>query len=196
MLRLGHDRRNARAGAAFEATYLAPLHEVLARCGPPRAGEPLFLLAVELKEASRAAFDSLAASLARYPALTGTVDVVLVGWHPESAVLDASSPRLGRQHRLRSPRAVPATALDPNVRLLSLDYGKTAGRWWVRGARRRRWLAALRASKAAHPTRRLRVHNVPVDATVYRTLRAAGVDLLGTKDLSATARLLDGSPGT
>jgi hypothetical protein len=196
VLRLGHDRRNARAGASFEASYLVPLHAVLARCGPLAADGTPFLLIVELKEASRAAYDSLVALLGRYPALTGTVEVVLVGWHPEPAVLDAASVPLSRQHRLHRPGAVPETALDPRVRLLSLDYGKTVGRWWVRGAERRRWLAALRSVKAAHPTRRLRVHNVPVDAAVYRALLAAGVDLIGTKDLPATARLLESPPGT
>jgi hypothetical protein len=39
------------------------------------------------------------------------------------------------------------------------------------------------------------VHNIPVDRTVYRALRAAGVDLIGTKHLAATAAILRGTPG-
>lgn len=194
VLRLGHDRRSARTGAPFEASYLMPLQAVLARCASLQTDGASFLLAVELKEPSRAAFDSLVAALARYPAVTAAAEVVLVGWHPEPALLGAAPVPLGRQHRLRTPAAVPANVLDGAVRLLSLDYGKTMGRWWVNEAGRRRWLAALRATKAAHPARRLRAHNVPVDPAVYRALLAAGVDLIGTKALPASAQLLERPP--
>ena len=194
VLRLGHDRRRARTGAPFEARYLMPLQAVLVRCAPLQIDGAPFLLAVELKEPSRAAYDALVASLARYPAVTAAVEVVLVGWHPGPAVLSSAPVPLGRQHRLRTPDAVPADALDGGVRLLSLDYGKTVGRWWVRRGGRRRWLAALRATKAAHPARWLRAHNVPVDPEVYRALLAAGVDLIGTKALPASARLLERPP--
>jgi hypothetical protein len=190
VLRVGHDRRSARTGASFEAAYLAPLQAVLARCGRLGSDGLPFLLAVEFKATSPAAYDSLGSLLARYPAVTAAAEVVLVGWHPTIAVGSVPPVLLARQHRLRSPGAVDAAALDDGVRLLSVDYGKTLGRWWVREAGRRRWLAGLRAVKAAQPARRLRVHNVPVDAAVYRALLAAGVDLIGTKDLPATARLL------
>lgn len=191
VLRVGHDRRRARTGAPFEASYLRPLHAILMRCAPLQTDGAPFLLAVEVKEPSRAAYDSLVASLARYPAVTAAAAVVLVGWHPEPAVLGAAPVPLGRQHRLRTPGAGPPDRLDDGVRLLSLDYGKTVGRWWVRGAGRRRWFAALRAAKTAHPTRWLRAHNVPVDPAVYHALLAAGVDLIGTKALPASAQLLE-----
>ena len=193
-LRVGHARRDARGGRTLESQYVRPLHALAARCGRLTGDGAPFLLTVELKEASRASYDSLAALLARYPALAPAVEVVLVGWHPGPAVIDRAPAVLGRQHQLRSTRPVAGATLDARVRLTSLDYGKTVGRWWVRAAGRRRWLAAVRAAKAAHPTRRLRVHNVPVDAAVYRELRAAGVDLIGTKRLAATAAALRGIP--
>jgi glycerophosphoryl diester phosphodiesterase len=191
VLRLGHDRRSARTGAPFETRYLMPLDSVLARCAPMRADGARFLLAVELKESSRVAYDSLVRSLARYPAVVAATDVVLVGWHPEPATLDAASMPLQHQYRLRTPDAMSGDTLDAGVRLLSLDYGKTMGRWWVRASGRQRWLAALRAVKTAHPTHLLRVHNVPADSAVYRALLEAGVDLIGTKTLPASARLLE-----
>ncbi len=194
VLRLGHDRRRSRTGGSLEASYLAPLQALAARCGSLTTEGTPFLLAVELKEASRASFDSLVSLLMRYPSVTSSVEVVLVGWRPEPAVLNAAPIPFGWQHRLRRPEQASGAAFDRGVRLLSLDYGKTLGRWWVREAGRRRWLAALRSVKAAHPTLQLRVHNVPVDRDVYRTLLAAGVDLIGTKDLPGTARLLQSPP--
>jgi len=64
------------------------------------------------------------------------------------------------------------------------------GRWWVREAGRRRWLARLRELKSSAPDRLLRVHNVPVDARIYAELLETGVDLIGTKQLAKTATLL------
>jgi hypothetical protein len=202
VLRLGHDRRAARRGAAFEATYLRPLAAAAARCGALTADGRPFLLAVELKERSPAAYDSLAALLGRHAALLAPngrapnggappVEVVLVGWSPDGAAPAAGGVPLGRQYRLRAPSSSAAVAaLDPGVRLLSLDYGKTMGRWWVSRRGRRRWLDALRAAKAAAPGRLLRAHNVPADAAVYRALLGAGVDLIGTKTPAASRRLL------
>jgi glycerophosphoryl diester phosphodiesterase len=203
-LRLGHDRRAARRGATFEVQYLAPLGSLVARCGTLTTDGRPFLLTVDLKEASRPAYDALVALLTRYGTLitprsaqasderrgAPAVEIVLVGWHPTTPSPDRSIP-LGRHEALRSPDERALEISDPAVRLVSLDYGKTVGRWWVTGAGRRRWLATLRATKATFPALRIRAHNVPVDPRVYRELFAAGVDLIGTKDLGPTARLLD-----
>ena len=203
-LRVGHDRKAARTGGTLEALYLVPLQALVARCTRLTADGRPFLLAVELKEESVAVHDSLLALLGRYRRLledssaanagSAAVTVVLVGWQPSAPShpheVDAL---IGGQHRLtRSDRAEEsARALrDPRVRLVSLDYGKTMGRWWRTSAGRRRWLAALRAVKTSAPDRLLRVHNVPADGTIYTALLAAGVDLIGTKELSASARLL------
>jgi hypothetical protein len=209
VLRLGHDRRAAGRGPPFETTYLRPLRDAAARCGALTAtGEP-FLLTVELKERSPAAHDTLAALAARYaavlapaagrgPAARPAVEIVLVGWAPAAGGAATGPGALGRQYRIRAPAdtlGAARAAADPAVRLLSVDYGKTAGRWWATAARRRRWLAALRAAKRAAPGRRLRVHNAPVDAGLYRALRAAGVDLIGTKALAASRAALAGAGG-
>lgn len=190
VLRLGHDRGESRNGAAFESRYLAPLDSLVRRCGALTPDSLPWLLTVELKEPAPVAFDSLVALLGRYPALLTAVEVVLVGWHPTPAVIQASPLRLGRQLRLARP-AVPAPAdVDVTVRLFSVDYGKTMGRWYTTPGTRRRWLATLRRVKQAYPQIPLRVHNVPVDAALYATLRDHGVDLLGTKSLSVTATTL------
>jgi hypothetical protein len=76
------------------------------------------------------------------------------------------------------------------VRLISLDYGKTMGRWSATRGHRQQWLAALRSIKAAFPARLIRVYNVPVNELVYRELLAAGVDLIGTVTIAASVRPL------
>lgn len=200
VLRVGHDRRAARAGGSLEGLYLAPLQALVTRCGRLTADGRPFFLALELKEASAAAYDSLVALLGRYrpllhtpPASRGApaLDVVLVGWHPAAPPpASAVDALVGWQHRIGSAGRSRPTTPATRVRLLSLDYGKTMGRWWVTEAGRRRWLARLRAVKASAPDRVLRVHNVPADGRIYAALLEAGVDLIGSKQLSETARLL------
>jgi len=155
-----------------------------------------FLLAIEIKDRSPATYDTLMHTLYRYGALwmsrqdaAAPVEIVLVGWHPEPVTVSSDS-LPGIQHRLTHPTALDAASLDPRVRLLSVDYGKTIGRWWRRAATRTRWLETMRTSKRHTPHRLLRVHNVPPDSLVYEMLFAAGTDLIGTKQLEATARLL------
>jgi hypothetical protein len=198
VLRVGHDRRQARKGGTLEALYLTPLREIVSRCGRLTPNDREFLLTVEIKESSRATFDTLLALLDRYPELfipvsvsRAPIEVVLVGWHPPlSATRKTERSRHGVQHRITAAASVPL--LPAEVRLLSVDYGKAVGRRWGRAADRRRWIAALRAAKDANPHRLLRVHNVPADSTIYDALLDAGVDLIGTKDVAKTRQLLQG----
>lgn len=196
-LRLGHERKKAAHGRALDSTYLEPLRSIVERCGTLTADGRPFLLDIELKEASRAAYDTLVAVLTRYrelfaardAAASPAVEVVLVGWDEPARLGDGPVP-LWRQVQLRRPDGRAAGASDPTVRLISLDYHDTMGRWWTTGADRRRWLASVRAVSAAYPTVRMRAFHVPVDARVYRELFAAGVDLIGTQDVVGTARVL------
>jgi hypothetical protein len=200
-LRVGHDRRRARRGGTLEALYLEPLGALAAQCGGLTADGRPFLLAVELKEPSPPTYAALVQLLARYSRLltpapdaggaAAPVEVVLVGWHPPLSALRADSTGLlvRLQQRLTRPEDA-AVAPGSWVRLLSLDYGKTIGRRWATAASRRRWLAALREAKRAAPGRLLRVHNVPEDSRAYAALLDAGVDLIGSKQLATTRRLL------
>jgi hypothetical protein len=204
VLRLGHDRKAAARGAAFEAQYLAPLRSLVARCGTLTADARGFLLNVELKEQSPSTFDTLVVLLARYadlftsrggnadsggPRSAPAVQVVLVGWSPPALADDTLVP-MGRQARLRHADGRALEVTDPSVRLISLDYGKTMGRWWMTPGHRRRWLGTIRATRAAFPTQRIRAYDVPVNERVYRDLLGAGVDFIGTMHLERTARVL------
>lgn len=79
---------------------------------------------------------------------------------------------------------------DGDPRLVSVDYGKHLGRWWISDSQRTQRLQAIRAKKSTSLGVLLRAHNVPVNSRVYRELLDAGIDLIGSKDLTATRRLL------
>ena len=206
LLRLGHDRRAAQRGRDFEEVYLKPLRERISRCGALISDGTPFLLAVELKEDSPAAYARLLVILDRYRDLIipskekpageqSPVEVILVGWHPSPATLRQERDGLVRiQQRLTRPE--DSQAIRPNawVVLYSVDYGKTLGRRGITKTQQRRWLEGLRQVKSAAPHARLRVHNVPTDGALYSALLKCGVDLIGTKDLRETRRLL-GSDG-
>ena len=79
---------------------------------------------------------------------------------------------------ITSTRAVAPPA---GTRLISIDYGKTAGRWWQLPARRRRWLSVIGEVKSLAPGALVRAFNVSRDTATYRRLWNAGVDLIGVK---------------
>ncbi len=201
-LRVGHDAGATRSGRNLESLYLRPLRTILQQCGHILPPPTPFLLNVELKERSRPAYDSLLALVGRYGDLFGPlsthaatrpVEIILVGWYPEPADPDlmvAGPP--WRQQRITSLSRAPAARPASAIRLLSLDYGKTI-KWSGRGPPPQRaadWLARIREAKAEGAGRLARAYNVPIDTAVYRLLLSSGVDLIGTKRLSASRRVL------
>lgn len=203
-LQLGHERRAAEEDGTLEALYLKPLRSLVARCGTLTPDGQPFVLTLEIKEESPPTFDTLVAVLSRYPDLfsrenrhvaasvrgTPLVQAVLVGWYPSQFPNRLAVP-LARQARLLSTGGPPADAADRGVGLIGLDYEKTIGRRWQTPWHRRRWLSAIRATKAKFPALRFRAYHVPVNQRIYRQLLDAGVDLIGTVELAETARLLD-----
>jgi len=196
VLRIGHDRREAARLGSLEDVYLRPLAALVAQCGALTSDGAPFLLTLELKEESPEALAALQAVLARHAMLfaarhearpgrvRAAVRAVLVGWVP-TGWRDTSALSLGIQARLASPAPIRRDRRDIGaVPLISLDYGKTIGRWWRRRSTRRAWLAALCATKREEPDRWLRAHNVPVDSAVYAELFAHGVDLIGVTELA------------
>ncbi len=198
VVRVGHDRGRARRAGTLEELYLAPLAERIARCGrlTPDRDRP-FLLLIEIKERSPDTFDAVARLLARHAGMFGAnvpgggreVEVVMVGWHPRADAGERAAP-LAYQWRIAGHADTLVAPTERSVRLLSLDYGKTMGRPWRTAAGRRRWLRTLAAVRRGAAGRLVRVHNVPADSAIYARLLAAGADLIGTRELGATRRIL------
>ena len=180
VLRVGHSKSEARERGTFEALYVRPLERMNEWCVPPRSRTP-FLFFVELKQSSRDAYDSLVNVLARHDLPGKEMRVILVGSHPDNT-------DLAIQYRLDEPE-VPGS-LPKNVELITLDYDKTVGRFWNSESRRLKWLKAISETKSRFPRVMLRVHNVSPDDATYATLLKSGVDLIGTKDLLRTYRIL------
>jgi hypothetical protein len=188
-LRVGHDRAAASRGGSLDSLYLRPLAAVAARCRTLTADGTPFVLLVEAKERSMPTYNAILSLLAsRFPGTRGAMDgggaieVVMMGWTPMGGAV-----RPMHQHRIDG---LADTIGGPGVRLVSLDHGKTMGRWWRTAAGRRRRPSTLRAARRANPALLLRVHNAPVDARLCAELPGAGVDLLGTKDPAATRAAL------
>lgn len=191
-LRVAHDRRQAEQAPTLESLYLAPLRSLLVRCGRLTGDGRPFLLNVEIKERSLATFPALSKLLARYAELfgSGAVTAVLVGWHPSLDRWMSSDSLLGVQHRIARRDTAMPQPLEARVALLSLDYGKTIGRWWRTRRGRAEYMAAVRTLARDYPALPLRVYNVPLNAAVYTELLDAGVDLIGTKSLEESRRLM------
>lgn len=194
-----HDRQVIRRGHSLTTLYLEPLRARLSQCGRIVAGREPFLLNIELKERSPAAFDALIKALRQYSELflssdgrPAAIEVVLVGWIPARKHLAASAPpALAVQQQVTS-RSPQSGGSDSLVRLVSLDYGKRIG-WSGRRpppTSLAEWLTALRRLRDAGPRRLSRVYNVPAEPALLRRLLDGGVDLIGIKDLNQGRRAL------
>ncbi len=203
-LRVGHDRGELLPGRTLDRLYLAPLEARRREYGTVLPDGTPFLLTVEAKEPGVATYAAIERALAAYPQLVtryvaegrevpAPVRVVQVGWHPPLETLARSPLRYSAvQLHAADPRAASATWPVSLVPLITQDY-RQAFRWRGSGPmpRDQRYRLA-RLVEAAHavPGRRLRIIHAPVDAAVYRVLREAGVDLIGTKNLERSALLL------
>lgn len=194
-LRVGHDRSRARHGEAFETLYLKPLQEFIRQCDEAGILTHPFLLTVELKEKSRVAYDSLSRLLSRYnehfarasARNTHVVEIVMVGWVPTGTVNRATTSTdspFTLHYRIMSSDSNELADIDPRVRLLSLDYGKSIGRWWRTDRGRQRWYDVLRVARRNAPRATIRAHNVPPKCAIYQKLYDAGVDIVGSRSLT------------
>ena len=200
-LRAAHSGAESKGGRTLETMYLRPLRAILHQCGRVLNPTTALLLNLELKERSRAAYDSLLALLARYsdlfeehpPQSMAAVEIVLVGWSPpDHKARTVIERRLRSQYRITTLTSTSAPDLSESVRLVSLDYGKTIG-WSGRGPVPQRagtWLSRVRDVKGTSRRYLARAYNAPANPPVYRLLLDGGIDLIGTENLRATHRVL------
>lgn len=207
VLRVAHDRKRANHGPALDTAYLMPLRDILSRCDALAAehspGRPLFLLNIEIKEQSQETYDAVQIALSKYPDLfvehlvapspKARVVATMVGFSGFDGAQIADR-RVGVSCKLVNVNSVGRCLNDRRVTMLSVDFGKTMGRWWTLDSQRTRWLALLRATKSAHPATILRVYNAPVDADLYRALFRAGTDVIGVRDLARSRNVVTALP--
>lgn len=207
VLRVAHDRKAAQHAPPLDSAYLMPLRDILSRCNtlaPEQAPiRPPFLLNIEIKEQSQETFNALSVALSKYrdlfvdhstaPSHHARSIATLVGFSGISGASFADLP-IGVSCKLAKTSSVDSCLSDSRVTMLSVDFGKTLGRWWTLDSERTRWFALLRATKSAHRGTIIRAYNVPVDADLYRTLFHAGVDVIGTKQLARSRNILTKIP--
>ena len=180
-LLVGHDPNQLSWTRTLQSLYLEPLRDHGMRQGPLCGPEKRFLLNIEAKQNSRAAFDSLRDVLSQYSDLLGPdgwVEVVLVGSTPP---LDSIGD-VGIQFRVERMKQIDSIPADPRITMISVRYSDLI-RYPDRSNRFQLVMSALVRQARMVPNRRLRVYEVPYSSVIYRALLNAGVDLIGVKNL-------------
>ena len=193
-LLVGHDKPQLRPERTLEALYLAPLQaRANANDGQIFRDGPRLTLYIDFKTDGPATYAALARLLNRYKSIVSgmekgvwtprAVDVVISGNRPieiieqDAARLAAIDGRLPDLHGTASAELIPVIS----------DNWRNHFTWLGQGPMPPPQQAELRrlATEAKAQQRRLRFWATPDDPRVWRELRAAGVDLIGTDDLRA-----------
>jgi Glycerophosphoryl diester phosphodiesterase family len=198
-LLVGHTRNALKPERTLESLYLAPLAErVRQNGGFVYEGNSRFFLLIDIKRDPQEAYQELQSLFAKYSSMLttiesgkvrpGAVTVVLTGYTPkiESA---GSGPRYaGLDGRMSDLDSRSPAHLMPMVS----DNWTKQFHWDGNGAIPDDERAKLRGIvKKAHASGRVvRFWATPEKETVWRELRAAGVDLINTDELDRLAAFL------
>ena len=203
-LLVAHERDETRADRTLRNLYLEPLRQIVADSGRVCPDGRSFILNIEAKEPGDESFMALHDLLLEYQEMltrvdhgqeiSGPVQVILVGWIPPWADLAAMPLRcvaVQSYYRDLPPdqAGIPAHLL----RLVSVQYPQHFT-WQGEGPVPQEFadhLAELITARDAVPGRLLRVFKVPRRRGVYEALIRGGVDLIGTKTLGSSAKLLN-----
>ncbi|MBL9188874.1 MAG: phosphatidylinositol-specific phospholipase C/glycerophosphodiester phosphodiesterase family protein [Opitutaceae bacterium] len=201
-LLVAHDRKDVKPGRTLAALYLEPLRERVRR-GEGRVGReaPPLVLLVDVKSEAAPTYAAVHAELARYADILTTVRGGRI--EPRAVTVIISGNRARREIEAQAERLVfidgRAADLDENppamlVPWVSENWGKVFPRWRWQGEMPAETRAALRAwvARAHGQGRQVRFWNTPDRPEVWRELRDAGVDWIGTDDLAGLQRFLTG----
>ncbi len=206
-LLVAHERNETRTDHTLQNMYLEPLRQIVADSGRVCPAERAFILNIEAKEPGAEAFTALHDLLLEYrdmlthvdhdQEIPGAVQVILVGWFPPLAELAAMPVRcVAVQSYYRDLPPDHAQLPAHLLRLVSVQYQQHFS-WQGVGPVPREFeehLAELCTTRDAVPGRLLRVFKVPRRRAVYDALQRGGVDLIGTKKLASSAKLLAPGP--
>jgi len=182
-LLVAHEASQVQPGRTLAALYLDPLRAWVKQPG----ARPLILL-IDVKTEAEATYVALDAVLAGYPELAGRIRCIVSGNRARALMAAAPHARAALDGRMED---LATDAPDGLIPLVSDNWAKFFT-WRGEGAfpdveqaRLRQFVAQARAQH-----RLLRFWNTPNRPEVWRELRAAGVDVIGTDDLPALHRFL------
>jgi len=201
-LRVGHELDETEPGRTIASLYLEPLREHVHQHATRYERQP-FILNIESKQEGLDTYVALHALLSRYADILttvrdgveypGPVQVILVGWHPPLDYLREQPERFAAVQihytDLPSDHAKYPAHL---VRLISQNYNAkllARGRGPVSPRLRQRFHDVAAAAHAV-PGRLARVYRVPTHAAAYDAILDAGIDLIGTRDITGAWELL------
>ena len=183
-LLVAHEAAQVRPDRTLEALYLDPLRAWVKQPG----ARPLILL-IDVKTEAAATYAALDAVLEKYPDLGAHLRFIISG--------NCAREVMGKQSRRRAAMdgRIDDLATDASADLIPLvsDNWAKFSAWRGEGDFPAAERAQLRQLVArAHARHRLlRFWNTTNNPAVWRELRAAGVDVIGTDDLLALRRFLD-----
>ncbi len=200
---VAHDRNKVRADRTLRSLYLEPLREIIADSGRVCPGGQPFILNIEAKESGDESFQALHDLLMEYRHMLtrveqgqekpGPVQVILVGWHPPLEKLAAMPVRcVAVQSYWRDLPPHHAKIPAHLLRLVTAQFPQHF-QWQGEDEMPSEFadhLAELLSARDQVPGRLLRIFKVPRRMAIYEALQQGGVDLIGTKKLASSARLL------
>jgi len=182
-LLVAHEQAQVQPGRTLETLYLDPLREWVKQPGR----RPLILL-IDVKTEAVATYATLDAVLGNYPELSAGVRFIISGNRAREAMAVRADRRAALDGRMEDLATAAPADLIPLVSDNWAKFFAWRGEGEFPAADRERlgqFVAQARAQR-----RLLRFWNTPNRPEVWRVLREAGVDVIGTDDLLALRRFL------
>ncbi|MBN1854323.1 MAG: phosphatidylinositol-specific phospholipase C/glycerophosphodiester phosphodiesterase family protein [Pirellulales bacterium] len=199
-LLVGHDRWNLHPERTFQGLYLDPLRKRVQANGGwvyPDTKIPILLL-IDIKTDGGATYQRLREVLGRYDILFSNTEIHGQSNPPVVAILSGNRPlkeveqdpkrRVGIDGRIGDLDS----KIHPHLMPLISDAWSAHFTWRGHGAMPENEQARLRemVKKAHERNRRIRFWGTPEKEAVWRELRDAGVDLIGSDNLDRLQQFL------
>ena len=198
-LLVAHDLKDAQPARTLQALYLDPLRrQVQAQVGRVYPGGPVLTLLVDVKSEALTTYAALDRVLQSYAEILtihrngktepGAVSVIISGNRARAEPAAQKLRYAAIDGRTEDLETNPPPALVPWI---SVNWA-TEFKWRWNGEMPADVRASLQqlTTRVHAQGRQLRFWNTPDRPEVWRELRAAGVDLIGTDDLAGLAKFL------
>lgn len=198
-LLVGHDRKELKPERTLESLYLEPLAQrVKENGGSVHKGTERFILLVDIKSDAKAALAPLNEALSRYADVLTVVDngevkegaiTIVISGNRAVAELESAKLRyVGIDGRLSDLESQRPAHLMPIISDNWTSHFAWRGDGEISAEERRKLREIVEKAHAAG--RIMRFWGTPENEAVWRELRSAGVDLVGTDQLDRLATFL------